>query len=318
MKVLFVTSGNRANKPGIVVYNQAQSLKYEGIDISFFQVKGKGILGYLKNVLPLTRYLRTHPDIELIHSHYSFSAFVTTIALIISKPVPHVVSLMGSDTKKKGLLAGFIKLFNNHFWNNTIVKNSTMLLELGKGKAELIPNGVDIKEIIALEDARNKTNKINSGRLKNTILFVADPFRSEKNFELARRSVSLINIPVNLKVINNVDHINVLKEMLASDILLLTSLWEGSPNVIKEAMACNCPVVATNVGDICWLFGDEPGHYLTTFDPDDVAEKITQALEFAKKDGRTNGRNRIFYLGLESRKVAKRIIEVYKKAILQG
>lgn len=97
-----------------------------------------------------------------------------------------------------------------------------------------------------------------------------------------------------------------------ADVVLLTSKWEGSPNVVKEAMACNCPVVATNVGDVAWLFGDEPGYFLTGFDPVVVAEKIRMALAFADKEGKIRGRARIRKLGLDSETVARRVVDVYE------
>ena len=96
------------------------------------------------------------------------------------------------------------------------------------------------------------------------------------------------------------------------ELVILTSLWEGSPNVIKEAMACNCPIVSTNVGDVRWVIGDTEGCYITSFDPEDVAEKIKLALEFGK---RTNGRDRIIELGLDSETIAKRLIDIYSKVL---
>jgi teichuronic acid biosynthesis glycosyltransferase TuaC len=99
----------------------------------------------------------------------------------------------------------------------------------------------------------------------------------------------------------------------ACNVALLTSFSEGSPQFIKEVMACNRPVVATNVGDIEWLFGDEPGHYLCGFDALDVAKKIKLALNFAKPS--TNGRARIGKLGLDSASVAGRIIKIYNQVL---
>jgi teichuronic acid biosynthesis glycosyltransferase TuaC len=78
--------------------------------------------------------------------------------------------------------------------------------------------------------------------------------------------------------------------------------------VIKEAMACNCPIVSTDVGDVRALIGDTEGCYITTFDPADVAEKIRLALAFGK---RTNGRENIGHL--DNRIIAGKIVEVYKK-----
>ena len=94
--------------------------------------------------------------------------------------------------------------------------------------------------------------------------------------------------------------------------MVLTSFHEGSPNVIKEAMACNCPIVATNVGDVEFIIGDTKGCYISDFDANDVAEKIKLALEFGKK---TEGRNRIIEFGLDSRSVARKIIRVYKQVL---
>ena len=76
-------------------------------------------------------------------------------------------------------------------------------------------------------------------------------------------------------------------------------------------MACNKLIVANNVGDIKWLFGNEPGHFLADFESKDVAEKIKLALAFSKKNINTKGREKIIELGLDSVTIAKRIIEIY-------
>jgi teichuronic acid biosynthesis glycosyltransferase TuaC len=110
-------------------------------------------------------------------------------------------------------------------------------------------------------------------------------------------------------------HENVVKYLNASDVFISTAFMEGSSNVIKEAMACNCPVVSTNAGDAAWVIGETPGCYITSFDPEDVAAKLKLALAFSKTEGRTKGRERIMELGLDSETVAGRIVEVYGKAL---
>ena len=69
----------------------------------------------------------------------------------------------------------------------------------------------------------------------------------------------------------------------AADVIILSSLWEGSPNVIKEAMACNRPIVTTDVGDIRWLLGNINGHYIASFTPEDFSKKIKQSINFSEK-----------------------------------
>ncbi len=101
--------------------------------------------------------------------------------------------------------------------------------------------------------------------------------------------------------------------MNASDVILLSSLWEGSPNVIKEAMACNKPIVCTDVGDVRWLFGEEPGHFIAGSEVDNYANRLKDALGFSNTVGNTNGRARLLILGLDSRTVANRIENIYKE-----
>jgi glycosyltransferase involved in cell wall biosynthesis len=103
--------------------------------------------------------------------------------------------------------------------------------------------------------------------------------------------------------------------MNAADVVILTSLWEGSPNVIKEAMACNRPIVSTDVGDVRWIFGDTPGCYVTSNDAVDVAEKIQSALDFSKDQHVTKGRDRLLKLGLNADHVAVKILKFYQKSI---
>ncbi|MDW7681253.1 MAG: glycosyl transferase group 1, partial [bacterium] len=64
-----------------------------------------------------------------------------------------------------------------------------------------------------------------------------------------------------------------------------------------------------------WLYGDERGYFLASFEPKDFADKIKMALEFTEKSGRTKGRERIIKLGLDSETIARRIIAVYKKVL---
>lgn len=312
MKVLFVASGNKTGQPGAVVQNQAITLTDTGIEIEYFLIIGKGMNGYLKNVFPLIKHLKNN-KYDVIHSHYSLTAFVTTLALWFIPGKTHIVSLMGSDTKLKGIFKRLVKLGSNTFWSKTIVKSRQMLEDSELKNAEIIPNGVDLQKIERIkrklqsnETSKNKTNQ-------PVVLFAANPSRESKNFPLAEQAIK--NISSELKVVYNLSHEEIIEELFKADVLLSTSLWEGSPNLIKEAMACNCPVVSTNVGDVEWLFENEPGCYLTTFESEDVAEKIKQALEFARTNSRSNGRKRILELKLDAESVAKRLVKVYEEAM---
>lgn len=311
MRILFISSGN--NKFGIspIVFNQGESLKQNKVEIEYLTVKGKGLFGYLKNVPRIRSKTKTN-DYALIHAHYSLSALAATLSF---PQIPLVVSLMGTDSKMSLFWRSIIKLCYILFWQIVIVKSQEMKDNLKLNKAAVIPNGVSLDNFKFTEKEEAK-RKLGLALNKRYILFLSNPSRYEKNYKLAETSVKLINDKsIELISIFNKEHSEVINYLYSADLLLMTSLWEGSPNAVKEAMACNLPVVSTNVGDVEWLFGNVPGHYLASFDPNDVAEKIKSALEFSEKYGSTSGRKRILELGLDSKTVAKKIINVYKEVL---
>ena len=217
MKVLFVSSGNKSNEPGqpgAVVYNQGESLKNLGIKIDYFLIKGKGFWGYLSNLKNLTLQISKN-KYDIIHAHYSLSALTATLPLVFNRSIPVIVSLMGSDTQLKGINRFLVKVFSRYFWTTTIVKSESMQENIGIKKSTIIPNGVNINKIKAIEkeiaskqeDSSEKTNS-------KTILFAADPDRESKNYPLAQKAINLLNNTAKLRVVYNTTHNKILKEIL--------------------------------------------------------------------------------------------------------
>jgi len=221
----------------------------------------------------------------------------------------------GRITKISKILARLNSLLARWFYDLSIVKSEEMLSKVRTKKVALIPNGVNTNlfKPKSKEEARQKLSIDSRVRLA---IFVSDPSRVEKNFLLAEKAVkSIDNQNVLLLPLFGLDHKNLVDYYNAADVLVLTSFHEGSPNVIKEAMACNCPIVSTEVGDVKWVIGETEGCYLASFDPQDFAETIKLALDFSEKHGRTNGREIIIELGLDSETIANKIINVYKKVL---
>lgn len=311
MKVLFVSSGNASSGISPIIKNQGSSLQANGIEIDYFTVNGKGLKSYIKHIFLLHTYLRTR-KYDIVHAHYSYSAYMA--ALAGAKPL--VVSLMGSDVSEYKIANLLIYIFNLLFWEKVIVKSNAMELNLGLKNISIIPNGVDTDKFSPLIK-QNCLSTLKWDISKKHILFAADPNRPEKNFMLFKTAFQQIANYLNVEshCLDNISNDDVPLLFCASDLVVLTSTQEGSPNVIKEAMACNCVIVSTAVGDVRWVFGDTNGCYLTTNDPNDIASKMKLALEFNEKNILTLGRKRIFELGLDSDTVALKIISLYKNSL---
>ncbi len=97
--------------------------------------------------------------------------------------------------------------------------------------------------------------------------------------------------------------------MNGCDAMLMTSLIEGSPNVVKEAMACNLPVVGVPVGDVPELLQDVPGYAVCPRDAQALAEALA-ALLLTKPE--VKGRLALVRKGLDVATVAQKVINIYE------
>ncbi len=322
MKVLFVCSGN-SKFSAISPFTKAQgeSLIEKGINVNFFTIKGKGLVNYWKNIAYLKRHLKDN-YYDIIHAHYSLSGWVAVLA---SRRTPVVLSLMGDDAlgtyvgkhKVKFTSRFFIALtYLIQLFVKAIISKSAGIEKAVYRKkiSYIIPNGVQFKKFIACPSGFR--SELGLKKEKQYVLFLADPVDSNKNFVLAQDAVKLLSRS-DIELINvfNVSTDLVVKYLNSVDVFVVCSFSEGSANVIKEAMSCNCPMVVTDTGDAAWVVGDTPGCFVSSFDPSIFAKDLKLALEFARVHHRTNGRKRICELGLDADSVSTKIIGVYNKVL---
>jgi teichuronic acid biosynthesis glycosyltransferase TuaC len=320
MKVLFISSGTSKYGISPIVSRQGESLLNLGIKVEYFTIPQNGFKGYGKALFQLRKVLK-ESNYDVLHAHYGLCGI---IAFFAKRKESLVVSFMGDDlvgTNKANGSVTFISrilvlinaFFARHLYSYSIVKSKGMYKVLKGNRKALIPNGINLEKFSAIP--KHEARSILSIDLETKlVIFIADINRPEKNFSLATQAISLTDIQkIQLNPLNAVNPEMLLNYYNAADVLILTSFHEGSPNVIKEAMACNCPIVSTDVGDVRWVTGNTEGCFIASFDPADVADKIKKAIHFTETVGRTNGRSRIIELGLDSQSVAKRIIEIYKK-----
>ena len=307
MKVLFVGSGNHGEVSPIIK-SQGDSLALIDVEVEYFLIRGKGLRGYLGYVKSLRKYLR-ESRFDVIHAHYSLSAFTASLA----SARPLVVSLMGSDVKATWLYKMVIRLFARVYrWKEIVVKSQDMYEDLKIRRAKIIPNGVDL-ELFKPLDKESCRRSLGWDSESTHVLFPADPSRVEKDFELAEKAIDLLESSVKMHVFEKVDHKMTPLHFNAADVVLLTSKWEGSPNVIKEALACGCPIVSTDVGDVRERMAGVEGCYVAnTREPKELADLLQKAISF---EGKTNGRDKIIADGLDNRLVAERLVEIYERVL---
>src|SRR6056297_1318683 len=236
--------------------------------------------------------------------------------------LPQVVSYMGCDVygdyDSRGRLmpSSIINILSarllQFFAKRIIVKSENLrhYVDLKK-KVHVLPNGVNIHQFHPSDkkEARKQLSLDPNGKY---VLFMGEKANLRKNYLLLEQATALAGEVFEVLTPYPVPYSMIHTYLNACDVLALTSFQEGSPNIIKEAMACNTPVVSTDVGDVKWIIGDTEGCYLTSFTPEDVAAKLQEALLYAREAGKTTGRTRILQLRLDTDTIASKLIAIYE------
>lgn len=315
MKILFVCSAKPDMSVAPFIKSQADSLVSEGLLIDYFKVKGRGLRSYIRSI-PLLRKKVKENNYNIVHAHYALCGWV---ALLAFTGLPLIVSYMGSDVYGSVNSKGKRTLFLNimlakllqPFVNRIIVKSKNLESYVYmKKKCVLIPNGVNFSKFKPLDKAECR-ERLGLAADKKIVLFLGNPKDPRKNIRLLKEALGLMNrSDVILAAPYPVPHNEVPVYINAADVFTLTSFLEGSPNVVKEAMACNCPVVATDAGDVREVVGRSRTCYVADFDSRSVAECINKVLD---NDQEENLRNNI--ADLDEKKIVHKILQVYTELI---
>ena len=149
-------------------------------------------------------------------------------------------------------------------------------------------------------------NAVKDPELAKSVIAVYNSSFANSQSPIADRQIELIELKGYTR-----DQVTAL--MYNCHALLMTSKTEGSPQVVKEAMACGCPIVSVDVGDVAERTSGVEGCYVVpTREPKDIAEALQKALAF---NGRTNGRERIIEMGLSNEQVAKQLEAIYRMLV---
>jgi len=293
---------------------QIQSLRDLGVQVDVLEVKGMSKFKYLQTLPALYAQVAS---VDLVHAHYGYCGWLARSQT--RKPV--VVSFMGDDLlgtpNEQGRVDPFSKLvvqINRWFARTVdavIVKSAEMAEQVKPVRAHVVPNGVDMQTFRPI-DSQEARLRLGWPEGKRYVLFPDDPDNPRKQFSLAqavvKRAAEEIKDPLELIALNQVPPDQVPFYMNGSDVMMMTSYIEGSPNVVKEALACNLPVVSVPVGDVPELLDGVMGYMVC---PRDV-ELLAQALVGALSNGQdVNGRSVLKRKELDLESVGRRLIRIY-------
>ena len=302
---------------GIFVDRQIVSLEKVGVRVDTFDIgTSHSPIHLVKRWLELRRVVRRlNPD--LVHAQYG--TIVGFLSAFVSKPV--VISYCGNDLQA-GASVSMIRMCLGIVLSNLAALRARALVCKSAGlqqqlwwcrsRAVVIPSGIDLE--LFSPGPRDIARKQLGWHGESPIVLLNvrnDPVN--KGLDLARAAMQIVRsrIPeAELRLIENVEPNKMPLWYRAADVLLCASLSEGSPNVVKEALACNLPVVSTPVGDVPErLAGVQPSAVVNR-DAKLLGEALVQVLLERK---RSNGREHMSSLSLEN--IAQRVLRVYQSVL---
>lgn len=223
---------------------------------------------------------------------------------------PVVISFWGSDLLGD-YLAGFfpyVSRFCARRSDANIVMSHEMAAELEDTDCYVIPHGTDLEKFRPI-DYRRAIERADWNADELNILFPYSPNRGEKNADLARAVAEEVDRRIDgrvaFNIVSGVPHEEMPFYMNAADVMLVTSDHEGFPNTVKEAMACNLPIVSRDIGD----FEDRVRPVEHTHVCDSFEELVERTVDVLRANDRSNGRPYIRDVGKE--RMGEQLLEVY-------
>ncbi len=290
---------------GVFVSEQVDSLRRRGVLATVHVIEGRRRLNYFRSV-PLLRHRLSCESFDVVHAHYVLTGLVTWTARLGLGGPPLVVTNHGVE-----VFAGWqapLARFVTARADRSLVISRAMADRLGLGEHCVVPCGLDLE--LFRPGSREEARAALGLDQDAVIIAWVGADRPEKRLDLARQALAALKNDVtlaSLHVVHDRPHTEVPLHLQAADALLVTSRWEGGPLVAKEALACNLPVVSSDVGDVADLVGGLAGCFIVPAEPRAMAEALRQAVSV----GRTDGREVVRPFSLD--RIATRLIEIYRE-----
>lgn len=327
MKILAVTNMYpRPNWPmsGVFVEQQVEGLRRIGLDVDVFlfdrETHGMGV--YSRTLSDLDRRIREF-DPDLVHIMYGGIMASTVAARVRSRP--SLVTFHGSDVLGEPLSGPVRRVLAGYgIWcswraarrvHRIIAVSRVVARALPTAVAErvrIVPCGIDLDRFSPAPTLEAKA-ALGWNAATFHVLFPANVGNPIKRPELASAAVAharTLGVDVELHFLRGIENSAVPLWMNAADCLVLTSRHEGSPTVVKEALACNLPVVSVDVGDVVERLEGIDGCHVVQATPEALGEALAVV---ANRRSRVAGRSHVAVLSHLA--IAHRLRGIYSELL---
>jgi glycosyltransferase involved in cell wall biosynthesis len=299
---------------GVFVKEQYESLSnLNDLSVELFILKGKNFFTkYIISIFSIYKILLKR-RFDVVHIHYGLSGIFLIFIFLFKNLSVFVLTCHGSDllnNTPKGKIVRFITIYIASKCDGVIyisddIKN---ILHRCSSNIYYLPCGVNM-------------NLFNLSKSKNNyFVFPGAKSNKIKNFSLFENIHNTYNqifsTSYSYKCLDGLSRYDAAKLIQKSTALIMTSLREGSPQSIKEALACDIPVISSDVGDVSLITKDLPGTYVFSKNenPDNIVQQVQNCIVVSKA---TTGRrrDRIKDLGLSNDEVRIRLFDIYKQLL---
>ncbi|RDI59312.1 glycosyltransferase involved in cell wall biosynthesis [Microvirga subterranea] len=319
IRVLSVIPGERHDRSSMVfARRQMAALEQRGVTVENFFLTSRTSLKALLAEAGRFRKVIRHFDPHLVHAHYGT---VTAFFCALATTRPLIISYRGSDLNPTSDI-GRVRSLSGRFLSQVAALRARQIicvsrelkdrLWLGSRSASIIFDGVDLSLFrpMAREEARRRLGWSQDTKL---VFFNLGGRPAGKRLHLAEGAIAYARqtIPdLDLVPVSKVDPEKIPLYMNACDCLLLTSDWEGSPTVVKEALACNLPVVSVDVGDVKDLLGNVQPSWVGPADVESIGNAL---IEILQAESRSNGHMRADEMS--ERRTTSRVLALYQEVV---
>lgn len=274
---------------------------------------------YFRDLPRLRRVIKTG-GFDLVHAQHTYSAFqVLAAGALLRRKLPLLLTLHegevhapaethdpDADFLKRLIYIRRLKTLAARRATRLVVVEEGMAAAVDRPDADVVPPAIDAEHFRPLprDDARDA---LGIDPTRRVVLFPANPERFEKRADVLRDALPLLSEPTDVLWGGQIPRSAMPTYMAAADAVVQTSRFEASPMVIKEALACDRPIVTTDVGDVVRILSGVEGCEIVDGTPEAVAGGLERALAVKT----TQGRAHLLRIGLDHPSTCARYESIY-------